>query len=298
MYPRFLEIEITGRCPYHCRHCYGAFPRPGEISLEKICDILEAAREFFDCIIFSGGEPFLHRDLPAMVAAASCDFVVFITTSGYGMTPETVERIKNSCVLVFGLDGLGATHDAYRGSQGAFEQLTRALDMTRDAPKEIIVTLWNGVIRQIDDIIHFAGRHNAIVHFNGLIPVGAAAEHPDIMPSLQELNRLHTKLYRLKMSGGNVITDLHKVTARDRAQGIDLFCRGRYNITPEGDVRPCEFHYAVFGNIYRQSLRDIIIDAEETELIKSRQNGFRGHVRTDMKNPFDYHTQICHTIPL
>ncbi len=52
------------------------------------------------------------------------------------------------------------------------------------------------------------------------------------------------------MREGSIVTDLHEVTEKDKQEGIDLFCRGRFNITPRGDVRPCEFHTAVLGNIY------------------------------------------------
>ena len=274
MHPRFLEIEITGKCTYRCKHCYGSFPKPGELSCEKVCKIFTEARDLFDCIILSGGEPFLHKDLVKMVKKASEEFVVFITTSGLGITQQHIQHIKNRAVLVFGLDGIAKTHDIYRGVSGAFDRLMQALDMAGDVPKEVIVTLWRDVIPQIDDIICLCERHNAIVHFNAIIPVGRVQKNPEIVPAIHELESVHKKLHRLKKGGGIVITDLHKVTKKDTEQGIDLFCKGRYNITPEGDVRPCEFHCAVLGNIYRDSLQDIIHRARKTELIKCREKGF------------------------
>lgn len=231
-----------------------------------------------------------------MVDAAARNFVVFITTSGYGLSLPLVERLQNRSILVFGLDGIAETHDRYRGCPGAFDTLLRALEMTRQLPKEIIVTLWRDVIPQIDRIIGIAEQYNAIVHFNGLIPVGRAKDNPEIIPATTELEAVYEKLYRLKTGGGSVITDLHKVTDKDRDTGINLFCKGRYNITPLGDVRPCEFHYAVLGNIYRQPLQSILALARDTELIRSRENGFRQHIRCDLENPFDYHTLICHRI--
>ena len=49
MHARFLEIEITGSCPYRCKHCYGGFPRPGRARIawlgfapEPALDALEA----------------------------------------------------------------------------------------------------------------------------------------------------------------------------------------------------------------------------------------------------------------
>ncbi len=297
MNARFLEIEITGKCLYRCKHCYGDFPKAGELSLETIRRIAAEARGLFDCLIFSGGEPFLHKDLPTMVAEAGRDFLVFITTSGYPISDEQISQIRYKSILVFGLDGIGETHDAYRGFPGAFKNLVQTMDRARDVPKEIIVTLWKGVIPQIDDIIKLAGDYNAIVHFNGLIPVGRAKENPDILPELKDLEQAYEKLLKLKIAGGSVVTDLHKISEKDKQEGIALFCRSRFNITPKGDVRPCEFHSAVLGNIYKESLKEIIRRAQQSPLIKEREQGFKKHIRRDLKNSFDYHTTICHCLP-
>ncbi len=297
MNARFLEIEITGKCLYKCKHCYGDFPQKGELSIETVRRIIREARGLFDCLIFSGGEPFLHQDLPAMVAEAGKDFLIFITTSGYPISDEQLSQIRHKSILVFGLDGIGETHDAYRGFNGAFKSLIQTMERARDVPKEIIVTLWKGMLPQIDDIIKLAADHNAIVHFNGLIPVGRAKENTDILPEQRELERVYEKLLKLKMAGGSVVTDLHKVSEKDKQEGIALFCRNRYNITPKGYVRPCEFHRAILGNIYKESLTEIIRRAQQKPLIKEREQGFKNHIRLDPRNPFDYHTTICHHLP-
>jgi MoaA/NifB/PqqE/SkfB family radical SAM enzyme len=297
MNARFLEIEITGNCIYKCRHCYGDFPKKGALSLETVRNVIDEAKGLFDCLIFSGGEPFLHPDLPAMVQEAAKDFLVFITTSGYPVTDEALQAIKHKSILVFGLDGIGDTHDSYRGYPGAYNNLLQTLNKTRDIPKEIIVTLWKGVLSQIDAIIKVCAQHNAIVHFNGLIPVGRVIKSPDILPDVHELEKVQKKLYQLKMQGGSVVTDLHKTIEKDKQEGIDLFCRGRFNITPLGDVRPCEFHTAVLGNIYNESLKEIILRSHQCFLMRQREQGFKDHIRLDLENPFDYHTSICHTLP-
>jgi len=296
MYPRFLEIEITGACPYACKHCYGKFPRKGSLSLARVYEIISQARGLFDCLIFSGGEPFFHPDLNAMIHESSKDFVTFITTTGYGMNASHVASIQHKAVLVFGLDGIGETHDLYRGAPGAFDTLMHAMEMTRALPKEIIVTLWTGVISQIDSIISLAEQHNAIVHFNALIPVGRARQNKDIMPEASVLPLLYDKLHAYKKSGGGIMTDLYKISPNDRLQGIGLFCRHRFNITPEGNVRPCEFHDAVLGNIYKMPLREIIARAQTTELIRKREQGFKDCMPEHMDDFFDYHTQICHRL--
>ena len=122
--------------------------------------------------------------------------------------------------------------------------------------------------------------------------------NPEMFPEKHELSRLYEKLHQLKMRCGSVMTDLHKTGAADNIDGIPVFCRGRYNITPTGEVRPCEFHHAVLGNIHESTLDDIIMKAEQTELIKSRDEGFKNYVTPELEDIFDYHTRICHKIPI
>jgi len=295
MNARFLEVEITGACHHHCLHCYGSFPQKGALSKESVMRVMDEARDCFDAIIFSGGEPFLHPDLIELTHHAK-DFVVFITTAGYAMERKQIQALPGNVVLVFGLDGIGEVHDSYRGKAGAYKQLLHSMELAQDRPKEIIATLWKGVLPQIEEIIELAETHRALLHFNALIPVGRAKNNPAIMLCREEHEAVLKKLNDLRVNREAFLaTDLHKVTEND-LDGIDLFCKGRYSINPSGDVRPCEFHYRVLGNIFNEPLNRIIERARQTDFIKSREEGFKKQVRLDLKNPFDYHTEICHAL--
>jgi MoaA/NifB/PqqE/SkfB family radical SAM enzyme len=297
MNARFLELEITGRCNCHCQHCYGSFPKEGMLAKRTVMQIVGEAREHFDCIIFSGGEPFLHPDLIELTHFAQ-DFVVFITTSGYSLKREQIEGLPGNVVLVFGIDGIGEVHDYYRGVEGAFEMLLTSLDLARQRPKEVIATLWKGIIPQVDEIIALAERYEALLHFNALIPVGRASTNREILLSREESEMIHEKLNELRLKrGAFLITDLYKITEKD-LQGIDLFCKGRYSINPSGDVRPCEFHPCVLGNIFESPLGSIIEQAKKSDFIQGREAGFKNQVSLDLINPFNYHTEICHSFAL
>lgn len=295
MNARFLELEITGACRHRCLHCYGSFPRGESLDRGTVMRLIDEARGNFDCIIFSGGEPFLHPDLPFFTRYAH-DFVVFITTSGYRVTAEQVRGLPGNVVLVFGIDGIGEVHDRYRGTPGAYEELMRLLRQTRDRPKEIITTLWKGVLPQMDAMIELAEEHMAILHFNALIPVGRARSNTEILLTRDEQEAVYQRLQELRLNReASLASDLYKVTQEDK-EGIDLFCKGRYSVSPAGDVRPCEFHPGVLGSIFREPLGAILKRAAEHPFIQARENGFRKQAGKALDNPFDYHTEICHAL--
>ena len=296
MGPRFLEIELTGQCSLKCRHCYGSFPSSGELPADTVETIINQARGHFDCLIFSGGEPFLHPDLNRLTRyAGQKNFSVHITTSGLSLPREKIDALSDNVILVFAVDGIGEAHDNYRGKPGYFSRLLETLAYCSPRLKEIITTLWKGNLNQLEEIIQLAEKYGAALHFNALIPVGRAKEHPEIFLSREDNERVRAFLKNLKKKSGFVFTDHYKVTEKDLQEGIDLFCKGRYSIDPQGNVHPCEFlRFLTFGNIFKQNLSDIITQAQNTPFIQAREQGFKKQVRLNLPNPFDYHTQVCH----
>lgn len=51
-----------------------------------------------------------------------------------------------------------------------------------------------------------------------------------------------------------------------------------------------------FGNVFNQDFSVIIKGAKKTRFIRARETGFKGEVRLDKTNPFDYHTELCHVL--
>ncbi len=298
MGPRFLEIELTGRCLLRCHHCYRDSPFPIDLPGEKVEQIIDQAGENFDCLIFSGGEPFLHPDIVELVRHADHKgFSVHITTSGYCIPGETLDSLSDNVVLVFGLDGIGPTHDAYRGKEGAYQELMKTMAHWQNRPHEIITTLWKGVINELDEIAGLALEGGAGLHLNALIPVGRARRNARILLSREENERVRLLISELKQRHPMIITDHYKITEKDLYQGIDLFCKRRFSIDPQGNVHPCEFlRTRTFGNVFQDDVSRIIRRARKTSLIRARENGFREYARTNLADPFDYHTGICHPL--
>lgn len=72
--PRFVWLEITGRCQLTCDHCYAGSGPDGTHGTMTATDwrrvIDQAAELGVDQVQFIGGEPTLHADLPELVRHA------------------------------------------------------------------------------------------------------------------------------------------------------------------------------------------------------------------------------------
>ncbi|MDD2455150.1 MAG: radical SAM protein [Kiritimatiellae bacterium] len=132
---RVVAWEITRRCPLACRHCRaGAQDRDyaGELTTRECLRVLDSlAPEMRPMIIWTGGEPMYRPDILELVRAATARGMRSVMAPcGTLVTREALQALKAAGVAAcsFSLDGAtAAAHDSFRGVDGAFENLTRAM---------------------------------------------------------------------------------------------------------------------------------------------------------------------------
>jgi len=129
----FVTRKCNARCPF-CFYLAGAETEPDpseELSLAEIEAISDSLGRIL-WVAFSGGEPYLRRDL-AEISKAFHDrnkpaFLLYPTN---GLLPDTVvdttEKVLLSCpnsviVVKVSIDGIGAAHDHLRKTPGGFEK--------------------------------------------------------------------------------------------------------------------------------------------------------------------------------
>jgi len=141
----FVTRKCNARCPF-CFYLAGAGEEPDrseELSLDEI-EKISASLGRMLWVAFSGGEPYLRRDL-AKISKVFHDrnkpsFLLFPTN---GLLPdrisETTEKILRTCpnsviAVKISIDGIGAGHDDLRKTPGGFgkaRETYRRLDRLR-----------------------------------------------------------------------------------------------------------------------------------------------------------------------
>jgi len=130
--------NMTRRCNLRCVHCYSRSQNKiytGELTTQEgktLIDDLAA----FSCpvILFSGGEPLMHPDLPELVRYATDRGIrAVISTNGTLITGDFAKTFKKFGLSYVGvsLDGLQETHDHFRGVAGAFDDAMRGIRTCR-----------------------------------------------------------------------------------------------------------------------------------------------------------------------
>ena len=143
--------NCTQACNLKCRHCYAmAVERVervekgerdervrGELSGDEARAMIDDLAAFgCPVLLFSGGEPCLRPDLVELMGYAKARGMrVVLSTNGTLITPELAAQFAKTGLSYVGvsIDGLEATHDRFRGGEGAFARALAGLRNARAA---------------------------------------------------------------------------------------------------------------------------------------------------------------------
>ena len=133
--PTQIHVSITDRCVLPCRMCDIWRIEPGpELSTNQWKAVFDQVADWAGPVglNFAGGEPFLRKDLPELIAyAKGLGFDVTSNTNGTLFTEAKVREVAEAGldILYVSLDGVdAATHDHMRGEAGTWDRVMRALD--------------------------------------------------------------------------------------------------------------------------------------------------------------------------
>ena len=131
--------NLIRRCNLLCKHCYsisGDADFPGELSTQEVFNVMGDLKRFrVPVLILSGGEPLLRPDIFEIShRAKAMGFYTGLSSNG---TLVSEDNIKNIAAVHYdyvgiSLDGIGATHDAFRRRAGSFDAALNGLRMCRD----------------------------------------------------------------------------------------------------------------------------------------------------------------------
>lgn len=123
-----VTLEVTYLCNITCEFCFlkesVLHERRDELTLAEIERLAEQAAPFGASFFITGGEPFLRRDLPEIVAAIKRRGLrVGVNTNGL-LVDEAAGRAVREAGLdyaIFSLHGPPEVHDCLENRRGAFE---------------------------------------------------------------------------------------------------------------------------------------------------------------------------------
>ena len=132
-----MNLMITGKCNYNCRHCFNAADNAEKMSewdWDSLMDLFDQAAECgMHSITLTGGEPMLYpRFLDAVREIYRRGMVLEkLTTNGYFLTKEVLDEfraLRCDPLIKISFDGVGH-HDWMRGHEGAEARTLEAMGL-------------------------------------------------------------------------------------------------------------------------------------------------------------------------
>jgi radical SAM protein with 4Fe4S-binding SPASM domain len=184
--------NITRRCNLECLHCYSdsaAQVYAGELTQPQCQSVMDDLAAFkVPAVLFSGGEPMIHPHFFEMAEyAVARGLRLTLSTNGTLIDAEAAARIKKIGFSYVGisLDGIGETHDYFRGKKGAFQKTVAAFRHCKEAGQKVglRLTLSRSTVDDLDRILDFIEKENIDrVCFYHLVFSGRGANLMDVEP--------------------------------------------------------------------------------------------------------------------
>lgn len=185
--------NITRRCNLNCIHCYSdseAKTYPGELTLEQCKTVVDDLAAYgVPAVLLSGGEPLIHPHFFEIATyARQKGLRLTISTNGTMIDADIARRLKELTFSYVGisLDGIGETHDYFRGKQGAFQKTVEAFRHCKAAGQKagLRLTLSPSTVKDIERILDFIEAEQIErVCFYHLVFSGRGANLRDVEPA-------------------------------------------------------------------------------------------------------------------
>jgi len=271
--PYRMDLALTYRCNNACSHCYNARARNyPELTTEKWFSIIDKLWNLgIPHLVFTGGEPTLRDDLPALIEYAEHKGqITGLNTNGRKLgDSQYLHKLIDA-----GLDHIQITfessvadiHDHMVCHTGAWNETLAGLTNALANHKYVMTntTMLKDNVHSIPDTLRFLGNLgvktvglNALIYSGHGKTVGTGLAEAELYPLLETAKRI-TEYYGQKLIWYTP-TQYCNFDPVENNLGVKGCTAALYNmcIEPNGDVLPCQSYYESLGNILTKDWNSI-----------------------------------------
>lgn len=307
--------NLIRRCNLRCKHCYsisGDVDFPGELTTAEVFRVMDELKACkVPALILSGGEPLLRPDIFQISARAKAmGFYVGLSSNGVLISRDNIDRIAAAGYDYIGvsLDGIGATHDRFRGRIGSFRATLDGIRLCRDRRLKVGLrfTMTMDNHHELSAVLDLAEAERVDkFYLSHLVYAGRGNKHRADDAALDITRERMTWLFERAWSHADRGSAREFTTGNNDADGVflHLWARHRFpdraehlrsklaqwggnasgvnvaNIDNLGNVHPDTFWWGCsIGNVRRRSFADIWSDRSNPLMagLRSRPRSVKG----------------------
>jgi len=228
---------------------------------------------------FIGGETSLSKDLPELIRACRPGRTyITLATNGYGFDEDKIRYFSDLGVDEFDVSidsWFPEEHDTFRGKTGSYDSAIKTLNLC----KKVGVNYHIGIViyknytksESFKKLVDYAISTKTRLGMIPAVPLGKWEANHDNLITREDrhvMDTLHSKYPFITSDNyGN------------KNHGCPAF-QEVLNITPYGDVLPCDFIHISFGNLKNESLRTIL---DRGRQLSEFDGGYQGCLAAESK---------------
>ncbi len=280
MPPVNVTVSLLYSCNSRCKTCNVYLKKVNNLTLEEYDRIFRSLGKAPFWFTFSGGEPFLRKDIAEIVklACRHCEpGIINIPTNGSlyqripGLVQEMLEGCPNSEIIInLSLDQLGEKHDAIRGFPKNFERAMRTYRALKELRRYPNFTLGIHTVISNFNVDDFPEIYQGLIRLEPDSYITEIAEErvelgtigegitPPVEKYARAIDFLREQMKQKKQKGVAKIAQafryeyyqLVKQILRRQTQVIPCFAGVlSAQISPDGEVWPCCIRGDSMGNL-------------------------------------------------
>lgn len=268
-----LRLKINrSLCNFHCAHCCeepymsrdlkkrtGAIdPRP-QMALDDYKELSRQADEYgIFRFVLTGGEALLDKNLDKLVEAIDpMKHLVILDTNGWTFDEEKAKWFAGlgGYKAQISLDSMiEEEHDSFRGKKGSYKRVLRALEASKKANLELLISTCIIKDRVFSDefmsLCAYCKDEEIPLYVTLAKPVGAAREQDTWVCTKKDVDQL--KFLEDKF---NIFTHM---TPSYGQPGRCITVKGINTVNHDGEIIPCPYMDLSIGNVTKQPLSEIL----------------------------------------
>lgn len=257
-----LQFQFDYRCNFNCTHCsiaHRANPNRKELQAEDVSNIAKQADELgLARWVFTGGEPLMSPKLaPFIQAIDPAKWYISCDSNGWMLDRDRAIELKKIGIdrIQLSIDGLEAReHDEFRGKVGSHSRCMKAIDATLEAGLDLfiqtVVSKHRLHSKEFKEFISYFTNRDIGVFVTFAKPVGNYKGYFEGMIDQADLDYFKGLQEHYRVFS-------HLTPAFGMALGCPAV-KGITTITPYGDVLGCQYTPISIGNLFKESLKDIL----------------------------------------
>ena len=265
---RGIDLNFNNACNLRCKYCFTNSPKGDHVkeyldigSIGRLADQADELGYFeFD---LQGGELLLQPDklFEVLEAIKPERFYMYLTTNGFYLDEKIAKKLaeyKVSRVSV-SIDSMDEKiHDEIRGRKDSWRRAMEALKHVKNAGMDpylnITVGRYNANTEHFKQLLDYSKDQKYKTLLNVAVPSGMWQNAEGIICNDEDREYLR----KIRKEYKNLVRNIWNPFDKNHEKILGCTTVNRVYVTPIGDVLVCPYVHIKIGNIFEQSLKEII----------------------------------------